>query len=258
DGPSHTSTGAPHDRGRRQTLRRNHAHPSHRAPGPHRHRGPYRGDRRDRPGDRRGGLAPAERQGAAVVGRPAGAGRAGAGTHRGGRPAGGRSTGRARRPGGPARPARAPRPAPRLRRAHRRRVRGRQGQAARLSGEESAMATFTVWRFDSPEGADTASRILHDAASEHAVRIIDTAVVSWPEGAAKPTTRHGHQDEWRGTGWGAFWGLLLGSLFFAPVLGAAAGAAIGASSKAMAAVGIDKDQLDRIREGVTPGTSALF
>lgn len=120
------------------------------------------------------------------------------------------------------------------------------------------MATFTVWKFDSPEGADAASRILHDSASEHAVKIVDTAVVSWPEGAAKPTTRHGHQDEWRGTGWGAFWGLLLGSLFLVPVLCAAAGAAIGASTKAMEAVGIDKDQLDRIREGVTPGTSALF
>jgi uncharacterized membrane protein len=120
------------------------------------------------------------------------------------------------------------------------------------------MATFTVWKFDSPQGADAASRILHDSASEGAVRIVDTAVVSWPEGAAKPKTRHGHQDEWRGTGWGAFWGLLLGALFFAPVLGAAAGAAVGASTKAMEAVGIDSDQLDRIRAGVTPGTSALF
>src|SRR5690606_34853262 len=118
----------------------------------------------------------------------------------------------------PARPARAARSAPRLGRAERRRVRRGQGQAARLT-RRSAMATFTVWKFDSPEGADTASRILHDSASEHAIRIIDTAVVTWPEGAAKPTTRHGHQDEWRGTGWGAFWGLLLGSLFFAPVLG---------------------------------------
>jgi len=120
------------------------------------------------------------------------------------------------------------------------------------------MATFTVWKFDSPEGADEASSILHGSASEGAIRIVDTAVVSWPEGAAKPTTRRGHQDEWRGSGWGAFWGLLLGSLFFAPVLGAAAGAAIGAASKAMAAVGIDSDQLDRIRAGVTPGSSALF
>ncbi|WP_454042088.1 DUF1269 domain-containing protein [Cellulosimicrobium sp. Marseille-Q8652] len=120
------------------------------------------------------------------------------------------------------------------------------------------MATFTVWSFDTPAGADTASGILHSAASEGHIRLVDSAVVTWPEGAAKPTTRHGHQDTWRGGGWGAFWGLLLGTLFFIPLVGAAAGAAIGAASKAMAAVGIDKDQLERIREGVTPGTSALF
>ena len=119
------------------------------------------------------------------------------------------------------------------------------------------MATFTVWKFDSPEGADAASRILHDSASEHAVKIVDTAVVSWPEGAAKPTTRHGHQDEWRGTGWGAFWGLLFGSLFFAPLLGAAAGGALGALSKSLEAVGITEDQLGTIRDQVTPGTSLL-
>lgn len=58
--------------------------------------------------------------------------------------------------------------------------------------------------------------------------------------------------------WDAFRGLLLGALFFIPVIGAAAGAAFGAASKAMAAVGIGSDQLERIRENVTPGTSALF
>lgn len=120
------------------------------------------------------------------------------------------------------------------------------------------MTTFTVWSFETPAGADKASAILHDAASEGHIRLVDTAVVSWPEGAEKPTTRHGHQGAWHSTGWGAFWGLLLGSLFFIPVIGVAAGAAIGAASKAMAAVGIDSDQLDRIRAGVTPGTSALF
>jgi len=120
------------------------------------------------------------------------------------------------------------------------------------------MSTFTVWQFDTPEGAEHASEALHGAAKDGLVRIIDTAVVSWPEGASKPTTKHAHQDEWRGTGWGAFWGLLLGALFFIPVIGVAAGAALGAATKAMAAVGIDSDQLDRIRESVTPGTSALF
>ncbi|MBD5785650.1 DUF1269 domain-containing protein [Cellulosimicrobium terreum] len=120
------------------------------------------------------------------------------------------------------------------------------------------MATFTVWKFEDPDGADEASAILHHASSEGLIRLVDTAVVTWPQDAEKPTTRHGHQDGWRGTGWGAFWGLLLGTVFFIPLIGAAAGAAIGASSKAMAAVGIDSGQLDRIRENVTRGTSALF
>ena len=47
-------------------------------------------------------------------------------------------------------------------------------------------------------------------------------------------------------------------LFFVPVFGAVAGAAIGATVKAMDGTGIGKDELERIREKVTPGTSALF
>lgn len=120
------------------------------------------------------------------------------------------------------------------------------------------MATFTVWSFDTPGGAEVASGVLRDAASEGLIKIVDRAIVSWPEGAAKPTTRHTHEDEWRGMGWGAFWGLLFGALFFVPVIGVAAGAALGAIHKSMEAVGLDKDQLDRIRAQVTEGTSALF
>lgn len=120
------------------------------------------------------------------------------------------------------------------------------------------MATFTVWSFDTPGGAEAASRVLGDAASEGLIRIVDRAVVSWPQGATKPTTHHTHEDEWRGTGWGAFWGLLFGALFFVPVIGVAAGAALGAIHTSMEAVGLDKHQLDRIRAQVTEGTSALF
>ncbi|MEK8226929.1 DUF1269 domain-containing protein [Oerskovia sp. M15] len=87
---------------------------------------------------------------------------------------------------------------------------------------------------------------------------MDRAVVSWPQGASRPTTRHSREDEWRGTGWGAFWGLLFGALFFVPVLGVVAGAALGAIHKSMEAVGLNKDQLERIRAQVTEGTSALF
>ncbi|GEK18512.1 DUF1269 domain-containing protein [Cellulomonas persica] len=119
------------------------------------------------------------------------------------------------------------------------------------------MTTFTAWSFDTPDGAGKALSALQSASSDGFVKIVDHAVVQWPEGAAKPDVTHGHEDRWRGTGWGAFWGLLFGSLFFAPLLGAAAGGALGALSKSLEAVGITEDQLATIRDQVTPGTSLL-
>lgn len=120
------------------------------------------------------------------------------------------------------------------------------------------MATFTVWKFDNPDRAAEAASILKSAASEGLITVVDHAVVSWPADRATPTTKHSHDDERRGTGWGAFWGLLLGVLFFMPFLGAAAGAAIGGLAKHTEGVGIGRTQLETIREQVTQGTSALF
>ena len=74
--------------------------------------------------------------------------------------------------------------------------------------------------------------------------------VSWPVGAERPTTKHGHDDTWRGTGWGLFWGLLFGMLFAVPVVGAAAGAAGGAFAKMRDGLGITDEQLDRIRTSI--------
>ena len=120
------------------------------------------------------------------------------------------------------------------------------------------MTAFTVWKFDTPDGAQHAGSLLDDAAKAGLVKIIDHAVVSWPVGERRPVTKHKHDPAVHGGGWGAFWGLLLGTLFFVPVLGAAAGAAIGAMSKATEGIGISKDQLETIRQQVTEGTSALF
>jgi len=120
------------------------------------------------------------------------------------------------------------------------------------------MTTFTVWKFDDPSGAETAERILKEAAADHLVDIVDHAIVSWPLGAKRPDTSHGHEGTARATGWGALWGALLGSLFLMPVAGAAAGAAIGGFSKSAEGVGIRKGDIERIRAEVTEGTSALF
>jgi uncharacterized membrane protein len=120
------------------------------------------------------------------------------------------------------------------------------------------MTAFTVWKFDSPDGAERAASILKRSESEGLVKLLDHAVVSWPVGASRPSTTHGNEEKWRGTGWGAFWGLLVGALFFVPVIGGVAGAAIGAISKATEGTGITKDQLETIRTEVVEGTSALF
>lgn len=120
------------------------------------------------------------------------------------------------------------------------------------------MATFTVWKFDDPDGADHAASILKSASNEGLIKVLDHAVVSWPVGKSRPTLKRSHDESRRGTGWGALWGLLIGGLFFMPLLGAAAGAGIGAILQATSGVGIGKDQLEAIRTQVTEGTSALL
>src|SRR3954454_14994755 len=120
------------------------------------------------------------------------------------------------------------------------------------------MTTFTVWKFTNPDGAARAETALQGGADDGLVTIVDHAVMTWPEGADKPTLRHGHDSPKRGAGWGALWGILGGALFAIPVAGAVLGAGIGALAKATAGTGITKDVLERIRTEVTPGTSALF
>ena len=120
------------------------------------------------------------------------------------------------------------------------------------------MTTFTVWKYPDPEGAAREESLLQTAQADGLVTIVDHAVVSWPEGAAKPETHHHHDDSKRGAGWGALWGILGGALFAIPVAGAVAGVAIGALAKSTQGTGITKDDLTRIRTEVVEGTSALF
>ncbi len=120
------------------------------------------------------------------------------------------------------------------------------------------MTAFTVWKFNDPDSATEAAVSLKSAAADGLVKVLDHAVVSWPEGASHPSTTHGHEETQRGAGWGALWGILAGSLFFVPVVGGVVGASIGAISKATQDSGITREQLETIRTQITEGTSALF
>jgi uncharacterized membrane protein len=119
-------------------------------------------------------------------------------------------------------------------------------------------ATLTVWKFDTPHGAEHASKTLHDLSRENLIVIHDAAVVEWEEGKKKPRTRQLNNLTGAGALGGAFWGMLFGLIFLVPLLGAAIGAATGALSGSLADVGIDDTFINDVRDKVTPGTSALF
>lgn len=120
------------------------------------------------------------------------------------------------------------------------------------------MATLSVWKFDTPDGAERATKTLADLQKQELIKVHDAAVVSWQNGKKKPKTRQLSALAGAGALGGAFWGLLFGLLFFVPLLGMAVGAAMGGLAGSMTDVGIDDDFIARVRQAVTPGTSALF
>ena len=120
------------------------------------------------------------------------------------------------------------------------------------------MSTLSVWRFDTPDGAERAVSTLEGLAKQQLITVNDAATVSWQQGAKKPKTRQLHNLAGAGALGGAFWGMLFGLLFLVPLLGAAIGAAAGALAGSFTDVGIDDQFIKRTRDNITPGTSALF
>ncbi|MGF1459076.1 MAG: DUF1269 domain-containing protein [Leptolyngbyaceae cyanobacterium] len=120
------------------------------------------------------------------------------------------------------------------------------------------MADFTVWKFDSADGARGVLNKLAELQKQHLITIKDAAVVTWPEGKKKPKTEQALPLISLGALDGAFWGLLFGLIFFVPLFGAAVGALSGALSGYFRDYGINDDFIKEIRAQITEGTSALF
>jgi len=120
------------------------------------------------------------------------------------------------------------------------------------------MATLTVWKFPTADGAEHAIATLKDLQSQELIQLHDAATVSWVEGRKKPKTQQLRNMAGAGALGGAFWGMLFGLIFFVPLLGMAIGAGMGALTGSMTDVGIDDAFIKRMREEIRPGTSALF
>ena len=120
------------------------------------------------------------------------------------------------------------------------------------------MATVSVLKFSTPDGAENVLGQLAALQKDHLITIHDAAIVSWPHGKKAPKTRQLVNLVAVGTVGGLFWGALLGVIFLTPLFGLAIGAALGAIGGAFRDYGIDDDFIKRVRSAVTEGTSALF
>jgi uncharacterized membrane protein len=120
------------------------------------------------------------------------------------------------------------------------------------------VATLTVWKFESWDGANQAIGTLESLAKQKLIRIHDAASVSWQPEKRRPRTRQVRNMTGPGAVGGLFWGMLFGTIFLMPWAGAAIGAAAGAVAGSLIDVGIDDDFIKEVRRQVTPGTSALF
>ena len=120
------------------------------------------------------------------------------------------------------------------------------------------MATLTVFKFATPEGANQMLDKVTAMQKMELIKIQDAAIVTWPVGKDKPKTKQLVNMAGMGAMQGAFWGMLFGLIFFVPFFGLAIGAAMGALSGKMADYGISDEFIKTTREKVTEGTSALF
>jgi uncharacterized membrane protein len=120
------------------------------------------------------------------------------------------------------------------------------------------MATVTVLKFPTADGANNALSRIQDLQKQHLIKVHDAAIVTWPAGKKSPKTKQLVDLVGIGAMSGMFWGMLLGFIFATPLFGMAVGTAFGALGGAFRDYGIDDDFIKRVRTQVTEGTSALF
>lgn len=119
------------------------------------------------------------------------------------------------------------------------------------------MTALTACVFDTADGADGAvQRIMRDPALSHDL-VDDAATLRWDEDATRPRSERRAELASRHALGDGFWALVIGLTMHVPLLGAAVGGVAGARSGALTEVGIDEMFMNRLRDALTPGRSAL-
>jgi uncharacterized membrane protein len=120
------------------------------------------------------------------------------------------------------------------------------------------MLTLAVWRFPAPQVAEETLPQLEGLTRGGSAELDGAAMVWWPSAQRKPSIRDlgGVTDP--GALWGGFWGVVLALIFLTPLAGPTFGAAAGAFAGSLSDFGVEDDFVRRVRDAVTPGTSAVF
>lgn len=120
------------------------------------------------------------------------------------------------------------------------------------------MATLTVLKFHTPEGAKNMLGTIQSLQKEELITLLDAAILTWPVGKKGPQTKQLTSMGGVGALQGAFWGMLFGMIFFVPFFGMAVGALMGGLAGHFADYGISDEFIQKVRAQITEGTSALF
>jgi len=122
---------------------------------------------------------------------------------------------------------------------------------------EKIMPYTVVIRYNAPDQAARVRATIHDLSKQGLIKLDDAAMVSRSEDGKLNV----HNEIDRGVKWGALIGggvgLLLAGIF-APLAGVAVGALAGAGIGASVDLGLPKDYVKEVGEGLAPGQSALF
>jgi uncharacterized membrane protein len=120
------------------------------------------------------------------------------------------------------------------------------------------MATLSVWKFDSADGAGAAIETLRHLHDHQLIQLQDAAIVRWPQDASKPSITVLHSLVGGGALGGAFWGSVFALVFLVPPLGMAIAAGVGELIASTGDIGIDEHLIKSLRDKLPRDTSALL
>lgn len=119
------------------------------------------------------------------------------------------------------------------------------------------MTTFTAYAFPTPATAPRLARRL-EPLRERGMAVRDAAVVQWESDQQQPWAWQTETINDREALSGAFWGLLFAHLFLLPLSHSQTRPQRLEGDHTLVHLGIGQAQLHKIRQLVTPGSSALF